>query len=53
MSDLIDRKALIESIGVAYDCKRCQYNDTVHKGFCTMPSEFVNVCEAIVDAPSA
>ncbi len=52
MSDLIDRKALMESVGVADDCEKCQYNDTMHKGFCTMPSEFVNVCEAIADAPS-
>lgn len=53
MSDLISRKALMESVGVADDCEKCQYNDSIHKGFCTMPSEFVNVCEAIADAPSA
>jgi hypothetical protein len=53
MNDLIDRKALMDVLEITMECDDCQYNDTIRKGLCTMPGEFVNACVAITDAPSA
>lgn len=53
MSDLIDRQALMDVLEITMKCEDCQYKDTIHKGLCTMPSEFENACVAITDAPPA
>ena len=53
MDDLIYRKALMDELGITMKCEDCQYKDTIHKGLCTMPSEFENACVVITDAPSA
>ena len=50
MADLIDRQWLMERLGIKEDCRECQY---CLGPLCSKGSEFVKVCEAIMDAPSA
>ncbi len=52
MADLIDRQALLDSLGISKDCKSCKYVDTFGYVFCTKGSDFVDVCEKIFDAPA-
>ena len=54
MRDLIDRKALLESLGIGDDCNNCKYGeaDTYGYVFCTKGSDFVDACEKIFDALS-
>lgn len=47
---LIDADALAEVLGVAEECKDCQYD--LNGFFCKNGNSFVSACEAIYDAPT-
>ena len=47
MSELIDKKALMDALGIAVECAGCSFNE---HHFCTKSNDFVIACEAITDA---
>lgn len=47
--DLISRQNLMTTLNIKEDCHDCVYGASV---FCTRGSDFVDACEAIMDAPS-
>ena len=49
---LIDADKLIETLGIAEDCEDCQYVASPRFCLCTKSSDFVNACEAIINAPT-
>lgn len=46
---LIDKDALMETLGIADDCKDCRY---LSPNFCGRENDFVVVCANITDAPT-
>lgn len=48
MTELIDKKLLIDTIGIAVECKDCKRKGTFG---CNESSAFAYACESITDAP--
>ena len=46
---LIDGDALMERLGIAYDCREC---DQDKPPYCTWKPDVVDVCQIIADAPT-
>lgn len=46
---LIDVDALMERLGIAYDCREC---DQDKSPYCTWKPDAVDVCQIIADAPT-
>lgn len=47
---LIDADALMETLGIKEECTDCQYH--LGYNFCARSGDFVNACEAIINAPT-